>query len=289
MKNYTDSYSMAFKICKKKKVKKIMLIGGTDVGKSHLIKDLARYLNKNYSTAIVDLDVGQSHIGPPTTVSWAPLKKSFSSWNDLKPKQFFFTGVVSPAKNLLRFISGAGLITETAASSCEKVLIDTTGLIGGNIGRILKQSLIDTIKPDIIIAIQNENELEHILRPYTKIKSMKVYYLKPAPGVRLKSLETRAKYRTILFKKYFHNNFLMELPLHRYPMVFLGRYEDLTEIVLKNRIVSLRDKRNRDRVLGIIESVNEKTITIRVKKHLPFYISYVTIGQERLSFEDQNF
>lgn len=49
----------------------IMVVGGIDTGKTTLVEVLSDYLSKRAPTGVVDLDMGQSHIGPPSTVAWA--------------------------------------------------------------------------------------------------------------------------------------------------------------------------------------------------------------------------
>jgi len=46
----------------------IMIVGGADTGKTSLIEALADLLSRDSRMGILDLDMGQSHIGPPTTL-----------------------------------------------------------------------------------------------------------------------------------------------------------------------------------------------------------------------------
>jgi hypothetical protein len=50
-----------------------LFLGAPDTGKTTLIEALAVRLANDHTVAIVDADIGQSHIGPPTTVGWAKL------------------------------------------------------------------------------------------------------------------------------------------------------------------------------------------------------------------------
>lgn len=47
----------------------IMVLGGVDVGKTVLIENIAKFLSETTDFGIIDLDMGQSNIGPPTTVT----------------------------------------------------------------------------------------------------------------------------------------------------------------------------------------------------------------------------
>jgi polynucleotide 5'-kinase involved in rRNA processing len=47
----------------------IMVIGGADTGKTTLVEGIADMLSMKTTVGIVDLDMGQSHIGIPTTIA----------------------------------------------------------------------------------------------------------------------------------------------------------------------------------------------------------------------------
>ncbi len=75
-------------------VRLVMVIGMSDTGKTALIECLADYLSKQTDVGIVDLDMGQSHIFLPTTVSWGKVRKGFKIWQSIKADEFYFTGVL---------------------------------------------------------------------------------------------------------------------------------------------------------------------------------------------------
>lgn len=55
----------------------LILVGAVDTGKTTLTTCLAnRSLALGYKTAVVDADVGQSDIGPPTTVGLGLLRET---------------------------------------------------------------------------------------------------------------------------------------------------------------------------------------------------------------------
>lgn len=47
-----------------------MILGGSDTGKTSLVEYIANLLVSKFKVGIVDCDMGQSHIGPPTTIAW---------------------------------------------------------------------------------------------------------------------------------------------------------------------------------------------------------------------------
>lgn len=240
--------------------KLIMVIGAPDTGKTTLVWNIARFLAQSYSTAIVDLDMGQSHIGPPTTIAWAKMEKEATDWSQLKVRDLYFTGTVSPVRNLLPTIVGAGLITEKALNAVEKVIIDTTGLITEPVGRILKQCKIDLLMPDVVIAIESKSELSHILKPYAFCKKPKIVKLAPSHDVKIKTPTNRIEYRFKKMGEYLKKAITLEIPKDKIEIRFLRNIDP--PFGLLNRVISFRDKFNRDKGLGLIKDLTKNDLII---------------------------
>lgn len=243
----------------------IMVIGVSDSGKTALVECLADHLSKKVDVGIADLDMGQSHISLPTTIAWGRVRKGFNSWQSIKVEDFYFTGVLSPVGSLLPAVAGAKLITDRALASCQKVIVDTTGLISGPVGRILKQYKIDILSPDIILALERGRELGHILDCFRSHTSPGIYRL-PVPGqVSTKSTEKRTQYRLELFRSYFTGALTHVISFEDIGIRFAKDPERLGNAELKNRIVSFRDERNTDIALGIIKEVHPRRRQFLIK------------------------
>ena len=248
--------------------KTIMVIGRSDTGKTSFIERLADHCSQKTEVAIVDLDMGQSHIGPPATIAWGKVKGGFKSWQDIKMKDFYFTGALSPVGSLLPAVTGARLETEKALDVCDKVIIDTTGLITEPEGRVLKQFKIDLLKPDIIIALERSDELEHILRSFAFQKMPKILRLPVLKKTGTKSTAIRSEYRTDQFRAYFKNAKDMTVSLENIGIRFTRESIRLNNIELKNRIISFRDKKNMDMALGIVTEAHARKRIIKVRTPL---------------------
>ena len=75
----------------------IFTIGGVDSGKTTFITFLANYfLKNNVKTAVLDSDIGQSDIGPPTTIGWGIVENYIEKMSDIKCKNFYFIGSITP-------------------------------------------------------------------------------------------------------------------------------------------------------------------------------------------------
>jgi polynucleotide 5'-hydroxyl-kinase GRC3/NOL9 len=258
----------------------IMVIGSADTGKTTLVEGIADMLSMKTTVGIVDLDMGQSHIGIPTTIAWGRIGKGFKSWQSIQAEDFYFTGTLSPAGNLLPAITGAKLITDKAAASCQRVIIDTTGMISGPAGRVLKQFKIDLLCPDIIVALERSGELGDILNAFQSLRLPKVFRLPVPPGVESKSIAKRTQFRKERFRSYLTGSHLLEVEMKKTGIRYTREQARPGTAELKNRIVSLRDGKNRDIALGIIEKVSarEGKIFIRTPLRSSAHISALIIG-----------
>jgi polynucleotide 5'-hydroxyl-kinase GRC3/NOL9 len=188
----------------------VMVIGRVDTGKSTFCRQLASVaLERGLSVAIVDSDVGQSWIGPPTTVGMKIVNGEPSP--ALFPDSFYFVGNITPEKHLLQTIVGAKRMVENAEKAhTDLIIIDTTGLVDKSIGRALKLSKIDLIKPDHIVCFQRNSELEMLIKGIES-DSCHVHRLEPSKIVERKNSDFRAKYRNDQFNRYFSDFTIQEL------------------------------------------------------------------------------
>lgn len=264
--------------------KKIMVLGRSDTGKTTMVERLADRLSRETETGIVDLDMGQSHIGPPTTIAWGKVGKGFTDWESIEVEDFYFTGTITPLGSLLPAVTGAKLITDRAVASCKKVIIDTTGLIAEPAGRTLKQFKIDLLAPDIILALEFEKELHHILYPFRFVKMPKIYTLSVPPAVASKSSIRRGSYRFDKIRSYFSNARTIEIPFEKIGMRFTRDPLPPGMANFKNKIVSFRDEENRDVALGIIEGIRlkEKKFIVRTTWNRKQRISTMIVGRTEI-------
>jgi len=183
----------------------LFLIGESDSGKSTLAAVLANEgFTAGRSAAIVDADVGQSNIGPPACVGLAGVCGTFGSLADLPATAIDFVGACSPMRHLLQAAaSTAALVSSARKTGAETIVVDTTGLVSGGVARALKGAKIRLVKPDAIVALQADDEVEHLLAGYRGRSSPRVLRLRPSRAVRSRSREERAERRQRKFADYF--------------------------------------------------------------------------------------
>ncbi len=156
---------------------KIMVIGGTDSGKTTLVTFLAnKLISKGFRVALLDSDIGQKSILPPATVSLALANAPFHSPSELRALKHYFIGSITPNSHFGEVVTGVRRLAELGERLADFIIIDTTGYVE-NAGRDLKRLKVELVKPDLIISLQRENELAELiksLRRFSKIISLKV-------------------------------------------------------------------------------------------------------------------
>lgn len=182
-----------------------MVVGGIDTGKTRFCLELCMAaLEAGVSAAIVDADVGQSEVGAPGTIGMAMVTKPVISLSENKPKRLYFVGATSPADHMLECAVGTKKMVDAAlAQGARLVVVDTTGLVGGWIGRRLKTYKTDLVRPDYLIGIERKHEIEHLLTPFSRAGSMKVRRVASSDKAIRKPPEFRAARRRSNYSKHF--------------------------------------------------------------------------------------
>lgn len=196
------------------------VIGASDSGKSTLTRYLIEKLvSKDIVTSLVDSDIGQSSIGLPGTIS-AKIFKTHKDIEDFTAERFFFVGFLNPARKISLMIQGTKKMVDALRANSEVIIVDTTGLVHGELGKELKVGKINAIKPKHVIAIQRQDELEHIL---FLLEGTNIYRINASPMVIERSRERRIKYRKEKFNKYFDEKVVSEFLLSDADLFYGGK------------------------------------------------------------------
>lgn len=190
-----------------------VLLGAIDSGKSTLAAVLAEEARRaGRAVAVVDADIGQSSIGPPACVGMARLTSEIHSLDDLHAEAIDFVGACSPAGHLLQCTTSASAMAKAAAGAgAETVIVDTTGLISGPFARALKGAKIRMLDPDVIIALQREDEVDHLVAHYETRARPQLMRLPVSRAVKERSREERAARRQMNFATYFAGGSTVDL------------------------------------------------------------------------------
>ncbi len=182
----------------------VIVLGNVDSGKTTFCTFLAnKSFLRGFKTAVIDNDLGQSDIGPPTTIGLGFLERPVSSLSEVPLYNAFFAGSTSPNGLVDRVVVGARMLMDAALRhGAEVIIVNTSGWILGRGARSLKLALLLSLNPKIIVAIQREAELEHLLKPFQGLINLEIIRV-PTPRVlRARNREERRFIREASYKKY---------------------------------------------------------------------------------------
>jgi polynucleotide 5'-hydroxyl-kinase GRC3/NOL9 len=163
-----------------------LVIGPTDTGKSTLVARLAGALaGHGRAVSVVDADLGQSDVGPPTTVGLGRVHGPLQRLADAELVGLEFLGVISPATCPRETADAtARLVRRALAAGSAHVLVDTSGLVEGRLGLALKRLKIERVAPDVLLVLQRAGECEPILTALAGAPRPSVVRLPAAPTTR---------------------------------------------------------------------------------------------------------
>lgn len=195
------------------KLKKILILGEVDTGKSFFTTYISNKLIQQDSTVgILDCDIGQSDVGPPGALGLAICKEKFLFLSQQPADSIYFIGSLSPGLHLTSFLTGIDQLTKEGEDAADFLIIDTTGWVHGDGGRQVKRSKIEIIQPDLVILLQRNTELEHLVLSVPEDKVFRLPVSKKASGT---SQVDRKKLRELVSIKYFEGSKKYSIPLEK--------------------------------------------------------------------------
>lgn len=212
-----------------------VVIGPIEAGKTTLTALLANDLAaRGHAVAILDADLGQSEIGPPTTIGLGRVVRPLGRLADAQLIAMHFVGATSPAANVAATLVGVRVLADRArAAGFTRLLVDTSGLVRGELGRTLKQAKIALLDADLLVALQRGRECEHILAPYRDARPA-VVRVAALPAPRRRSAGVRRRRRAHALRGYFAAAPPAVLDLTRVvlraPPLFTGAPLDVSEL-----------------------------------------------------------
>jgi len=233
-----------------------LVLGASDTGKTTLTMSLAEQLACRQPIGIVDADIGQSHIGPPTTVGWAIVDKSAVCLADKPPLDFSklavsgisFVGHVTPVGHLLQLTAAIVQGVQQVSKLTELIIIDTPGLITGPAAAALWWTVQQILKPRLILAVQRQDELSGILSGLRSF-DLQLERIESPPQIAIKSPQERQSYRKNQFIRYFRDARPYNISLAD---VAVQPGRSLSSESFINRLVALRNQKGIDVALGLI-------------------------------------
>jgi polynucleotide 5'-hydroxyl-kinase GRC3/NOL9 len=260
-----------------------LLLGGLDTGKSIMAQRIvAAGIDSGLLVGLVDADVGQSCVGPPTTVGlrMCRTREDLTRESLGKADQQYFAGSTSPQGHVLPLVVGTRLMVDRARDQgAELVVVDTTGLVTGVYAQVLKYQKVALLQPDLVVGLERGAELEPLLGIVRRFFAAEVITLPVHPEVVPTSVEQRALNREDALKRYFAE------PLQRWrvkPTVFMPALPALFDLrVLDRLLVGLSDGKGGCLGIGYLEYL-EGEGSLRLISPVPEGPKALILGSVRL-------
>jgi polynucleotide 5'-hydroxyl-kinase GRC3/NOL9 len=238
-----------------------LVLGASDTGKTTLAFNLAKRLTQNHRVAIVDADIGQSHVGPPTTVGWTTINSTQCNLKELQPHGISFVGHMTPVGHLLQLTAAIVRCVEQARTNSDLVIIDTPGLVVGHAAAVLWWTVHKILRPEMILAVQKETELNDIIEGLAPATSQ-LKVLKSPSDISAKSPQQRLAYRQRQFARYFKDSHSITLDLTK---IAIQTTQPINPDRLRGKLLALRDEKTADIAIAFVESWNPDTKTVIIK------------------------
>ncbi len=191
----------------------VLILGEVDTGKSFFTTYVANtMLRQNLRVAVIDGDVGQSDVGPPTTLGIGVIEKPVAILQEVQPEAAYFVGSMSPSGHMLEFMVGMKRMVEHGLQRADVTVVNTAGWTTGGPGRALRLYEMELLNPDLVVALQRGKELEHLLK---SVSPGKVRRLTMSKQVRPRSKSDRTFLRELYLARYFEGAGRLTLDLRK--------------------------------------------------------------------------
>jgi polynucleotide 5'-hydroxyl-kinase GRC3/NOL9 len=235
----------------------VLFVGGLDAGKSSMARAVAAIaLRLGRSVAYLDADVSEKTVGPPGTVGLKHVREPDDLIHERlsEPDVLGFVGSTSPQAHLLPLVGALGRLQERAREEgADLVVVDTGGEVSGIRGQLVKYYKVDTLEPDLVVALQRGEELEPIVGVIERFFGIEVVRLAIHPAVVPTTVDERMGQREAAMRRYF------EHPLQRFrvrPTVFMPSLPPLFDLSQLDRLlVGLSDGAGGYTGIGYLEPI----------------------------------
>jgi polynucleotide 5'-hydroxyl-kinase GRC3/NOL9 len=178
-----------------------MVMGGVDSGKTSFCTFLANEaLRKKWKTGVIDADLGQSDVGPPSTIGFNFVSEPVKDLFEIKAENACFVGLTSPSGAVNKVIEGlTELKNKVMEADVDFLIVNTDGWVDGEDAAKYKIQLTKTVSPSVVVGIRQEDELTPIL---TALKEANFLSIDSPRLVQRRNREKRKILRELSYKKY---------------------------------------------------------------------------------------
>ncbi len=264
----------------------VMVVGGADSGKSGFCTYLAnRLMTDGCRVAILDEDLGQSDIGPPSTVAYATLTKPVTDLFDLVPESVFFVGATSPVSVQDKTVEAVCTLRNEVLrrNNIDYLIVNTDGWIMGDEARLFKSRLASELIPGIVFCLETPSEIPSSCPSLgDALAGFRQERVDSPVLVRERDVESRRSLRELGFAKYLEKARIKVVQLSHIKieerkaqmLVAQGGAEDL--------LVALYDAQKHFLGIGVVRAVDYRRRAIKIFTAVDQNPAFITFGSVHL-------
>jgi len=242
-----------------------VILGDIDSGKSTLSTFLANTcLDHRVQTSVIDGDVGQADIGPPTTTSSSTVNKHIVNLQELRPERSYFVGDTSPSSIPDKLVQSITHLKDKIPTRSEITILNTDGWVREDEAVEHKLELLDRLRPELVLALSLDHELDHIL----ELQKRPTLRLESSSFARTRTREERKKAREEGYRRFLKNPIRLDLRLNtiKLRMFNAPKQQRLDQTSMhKGTLVGLLDDKGELLSIGRIERIGNDIIRIITK------------------------
>jgi len=191
---------------------RVMVIGGVDSGKTSFCTYLAnRLASAGLKVGVIDADLGQSDVGPPTTIGLGLVDSPIVDLSKAEVVDAFLVGTTSPGRSVEQVLCGVEAMVKRAGEmKVDALIINTDGWVEGKEAAEYKRRLVEVAKPDLIVGMQREGELEDVLGG---LGGWRVVQVEVPPTVKRRNRENRRLMRELSYRRYLEGARIQSYPI----------------------------------------------------------------------------
>jgi polynucleotide 5'-kinase involved in rRNA processing len=193
-----------------------------------------------------------------------------------------FIGTANPAKMIPFIIDITGIMVKDCRKEAGRVILDTSGLIDGELGTALQIGKIRAAGASDVVALQRGCELEHILKG---VRSARVHRLSVPDLAKKRNRTDRALYRRRRLSLYFEREELRSHFLGRGRAAFIygGRPLNPKHRSFPERALLGLNHDYYTVALGVLEKITEEGIVYLAHRSIGRNVNRVVMGN--ITFE----
>jgi polynucleotide 5'-hydroxyl-kinase GRC3/NOL9 len=261
-----------------------VVVGGTDVGKSTLCTFLINSIHlSGRGVVFIDADIGQTDLGPPTTIGGTGINGPVETVSSLAPDKLYFAGDNSPGRITDRVIAGIRKIVEALEIADRVCIINTDGWIDDDLALLYKVRLLNDVHPSMVVGIESEP-----VRQILAVSKWPSLLVQPSEIVRYRSRLDRKVLRQYGYRRYLENSKVWAYPANPDTVrLVVGTAEPeispATAIDLRNLIVGLLDRQGFALGVGILLEYDRRHGVVKIHSSPQDAVAKIEIGNVRLT------